>query len=226
MGWTILQHGARQSSDGFTFTASIGDTTGMDLLVVHMYENTGANGVITDSIANSFDATHVFQNQHHYGSIYAKNATGGASHTVTHTVSGQQFPCFVFWALKGSLQSADPFGSFNQNTGSGLTSIATNSVTPSVDGAILLCSLGYNGTSTRAINAGFSTPDQLGLASGTAFGVAGAYLVQTTAAAVNPTWSWTTADGVDTQLYAFKPAPDLRKLPSPMMQAVNRASTY
>jgi hypothetical protein len=56
-----------------------------------------------------------------------------------------------------------------------------------------------------AINSGFTIVEEIPLVGGQHFGLRMAYLIQATAAAVNPTWSWTSgAATVSASIASFK----------------------
>jgi hypothetical protein len=167
------------------------DTTGANLLIAitHDYEPTAA-GTLTDSKGNTWTPLTAYTRagatrQRIY---YVTNSpTVGSGHTITYTVTNI-YGVVTFLAFSGAHATA-PFDTENGG-GFSNTTFQAGSVTPAVDGSLILAALTYAQTRTVSINLGFSTPVQTDYNGGTAArGGAVAYLVQGTAASVDPTWS-------------------------------------
>lgn len=199
---------ASASPGGTGGTTAAIDTTGADLLVfsVGWYEG-GGTLTISDSKGNTWlpctkhgigqYATHQF--------FYAKNALVGAGHTFTGTGSGSVFPTMVVHAFAGS-DLAAPFGGESGTTAWGPSSVLSGSVTPTQNGSVVVAA--YACLTNPGNSAETVTPAMTMTAVGTAptgrslTGV----LIQTTAAAINPQWSWTGSAGVAVSTAVFKPA--------------------
>lgn len=202
----VVAHGVVQSTNSNGFTTGGLNFAGADCIVVGIVENPGTTGtVITDSRGNTWPAPTFFSQGTHFGWTYAKNASTGAAQTLTVGGTGS-FVSIVYWALSGTLQSADPFDQSNANFVTAGTSLQPGTLTPAVNNSIVLNFAGFGGAGTRTINGGFTNLDQAGLVGGTAYGIAGASLIQTTATATNPTWSWTGNENGDAIQLIFKPA--------------------
>jgi hypothetical protein len=90
-----------------------------------------------------------------------------------------------------------------------VTSIATGTVTPAQNDSLVITALGHNTLSaTPTIDSGFTVSDRVAVVAANNYGGALAYLVQTAAEAVTPTWSWSgTPSSPSTTIAIFKPAP-------------------
>jgi hypothetical protein len=91
---------------------------------------------------------------------------------------------------------------------SAVTTLTSGSVTPSVNGELLITAVNTNlpGTpTTYSIGNAFTVVDSVQQISGVSYGMAAACSIQTTAAAINPTWSSTTSGPMTASIYAFKP---------------------
>lgn len=233
MSFTVLSHGVKQSTDSNGFGTVAVDATGGDLVVVGLIENPGSTGVITDNgnggAGNAFAST-VYSFTTRHSIWYAKNAICNASYVINVSGSGS-FPGLEYWVVSGSLQTADPLDAAIVDGGSAGASVTTSSsgpVTPSVDNCLVVSVTGYADAASRSI-AGFSTPDQLPLVGGVAYGLAGAYVIQGTKTAVTASWAYTPAAASDVLMAVFKPSLfTFAKQFNPLMgrQAVNRANTY
>lgn len=196
MAYSFVVATSAASSDGNSVTSSSIDTTGADLLVVVVSDYSAASeGTLSDSKSNTWTKRTIYND----GSIqrtvayYAKNPTVGSGHTFT--VNGTaHYPGIAVAAFSG----ADTSAPYDTEAGSyGSTSpFAAGSITPSQSDSLVISGAGYwvsGVVDASSINGGFT------LASHVAKGVAGfgagvAYLIQTSAAAANP--SWTTSSAV------------------------------
>lgn len=122
----------------------------------------------------------------------------GTGHTFTlATNNGHEYyggPVVEAWAADGSITFGGESGSFT-NSG-GATSRAPGSLTPSVDNSLLVT--GYappTSGSGISIDSGFTKDAQSPTPSGSAYTPTMGYLLQSTAAAVNPTWSLGSGSG-------------------------------
>jgi len=192
---THIASAANNGTDS-SATATI-DSTGANLLVVTVSRfDSGVAQSFTDSRGNTWTALNerLISSSVRERVYYCLNPSVGASHTFT--VSGVNagsgtsiFPAIAVSAFAG-------VGGFGSETGGTQTSSATGqpgSITPIQDGALLVTGESFNVAGTQSINSGYKIGAQKNFASGTSLGVAQAYLIQTTAAAVNPTWSGSTS---------------------------------
>lgn len=192
MSWSLVTS-TFKSGYASAVTTSALDTTGADLIVVQSFAGyaNSTPPVITDSKGNTWtkltpqnDAVPccmVF--------YYCSNPTVGAGHTFTGTCTGNQNQNIAVQAWSGS--AASPFDVQNGLANGGYvgsSTIQAGSITPSVNGELIVAGCGsynYDQSGSATINDGFTVvgSDYTG-ASGNA------YFVQTTAAAINPTWTW------------------------------------
>lgn len=181
-------------------TSSSIDTTGVTLIVIAISRYTAGGALtVSDSKGNTWTAltekasgSAVFCASRLY---YCASPTVGSGHTFTNGGTGI-YAAGVVIALSGT-HASSPFdqqsGSYMAGSGS---SILPGSVTPTEDNEIVITGVAENGTpGTRAINGGFTIQGNVNHSGGVNYGVALAYLIQTTAAAANPTWSGLNAAG-------------------------------
>lgn len=105
--------------------------------------------------------------------------------------------------------------SYDQQSGSdGATSGGQpGSLTPPANGALFVTATGGSVSTTFAINAGFTILDTLAPVGGTNYSLASAYLVQGTAAALNPTWTTDTQGAVVMATFRAAAGGSVVKLP-------------
>ncbi len=163
------------------------DTTGATLLVITQAAALAGGVTPTDSKGNTWTAL----TEYGGGSVsnqifYCASPTVGTNHTFTP--SGVSVSIAVA-AFSGTL-NAVPDGSSGAGQASGTTQ-QPGSITPSLDNCLVVTGFTYLSGAMpgpATISAGFDITDDVGNSS-TFIPVAMAYQVQTTAAAVNPTWS-------------------------------------
>lgn len=149
---------------------------------------------------------------------YVKNPTVGSGHTFTLGGSGS-YSLLGFAAFSGTDTSA------NVDQQNGATGTQPGSITPTADNELIVCMIGSYAAS-RTIDSGFTEICDLAGGGGPGYGMCLAYKVQTTATAVNPTWSENNATAIASFKAggggaAFIARPNLRQI-----QAVNRASRW
>lgn len=185
-------------------TTSAIDTTGANLIVVAVSWFNNAATTVSDNQGNTWTALTVRSVASNVTSrlYYCASPTTNASHTFS--VSGTSiFPTIAVVAVSGA--AASPFDLENGATSSvDATSVQPGSITPSEDGCLVVTGVSTNGTS-HSIDSGYTTQAQNYQAS-VRMGGGLAFLIQSTAAATNPTWSWTTASDRAATIASFKPA--------------------
>ncbi|HJT95822.1 MAG TPA: hypothetical protein VJ777_28425, partial [Mycobacterium sp.] len=206
MAFVRITSAARQSTNGNGFTTASFDSTGGNTVIVVLNQTTSGTGAVTDNKGNTYAELTPISFGQKTSIWYAQNATCGTGHTITVSGTGN-FPALWYGVFSGGLTS----GLFNKEApGPGIanstTTVQPGSTTPDQNDSLLVAGLGISNGDTASINGGFSTPDQLTVAGGAAYGVAGSYLIQTTAAAANPTWTWATGDNRQAPMAVFKPA--------------------
>lgn len=187
-GGALLVSVKAGSSNGDSVTSSGIDTTGATLLVAVMGYGTGATPSFTDSKGNTWTA---WTNQAG-GVTSAKTyrcfpTTVGAGHTFTGTATGGA-PSIIVAAFSGFTSAGTEQGT----NGGSSTTFAAGSVTPAGDNYLVVATVadGYTSNPTASIDGGFTIIQDQPFTAATYFGTAMAYLIQTSAAAANPTWTF------------------------------------
>jgi hypothetical protein len=162
-------------------------TTGATCIIVTVASDAGGTPAVSDSKGN----TYIGLTQRTAGGptqrlFYVINPVVGTSHTIT--VSGAAtYAAVVVYAYAG-VTGYD--GQQNGATG-GTSPLACGSVTPSVNGALIFTGLSGDTPVTDAAPSGFTGLITIPGVGGTNYQISAAYLIQTTAAPINPSWSWT-----------------------------------
>lgn len=194
--------GNSTTSDGFT-TGSF-DTTGANFLIVGVALSANS-GALLDSYSNIWTPLTQFAdvfNDRWIQLFYAKNATVGSGHTFSWSGTGN-FPAICFAAFSG-VDTSSPFDVENGNTNTLASSTTTGSVTPGSANELLITALEYDDGNTASIDSGFTITDQNPHTGFGWTGIAMAYLIETTATAKNPTWSWTSGANNAAAIATFK----------------------
>jgi hypothetical protein len=197
------------SATGNSVTTGAIDTTGADLLILQLESFLSATEpTVSDSKGNTWTPLTAYGTGVNTRTriFYSVNPTVGSGHTFTAT-GLSTFPSIVASAWSGA-DTATPFDQENGATiAASSTSAQTGSVTPSEDGELIIAAWGHDSatTGTPSVNGGF-TLLEAAPNNGQAFGIAQAYLIQTSAAAANPTLSWTGGTAGSTAIATFKAA--------------------
>jgi hypothetical protein len=193
MAFSLVASVTAGPSSGGGATAAI-NTTGATLLVISAswYGNGNPAVSFSDSKGNTYTLATLqasgTANNMRQQFAYCLSPIVGTSHTFTVS-GGSAFPAIIAYAFSG-------MAAFQIQSGAGgnVASLATGSVTPSSNGALVLTGIVWNNSvlpgSIAVAPSGFAITTKEGVAS-TCFPGAAAYVVQATAAAINPTWSWT-----------------------------------
>lgn len=171
-------------------TAGI-DTTGADLLVAVIGSFTGVSMTkMSDSKSNIWHALKIFGTS---SSTFTQFFVSfpyvvGTSHTFT-TNEASSFSAMNVMAFSAAPLLQNVIGA---TSGSGGTSFQPGSLTPGANGALIVTGLCLHNTyANLAIDNGFTIAEAVQYSAGVNLASAAAYLFQPTAAASNPTWSWT-----------------------------------
>jgi hypothetical protein len=182
MAIVLLSSTIKGSPNGSTVTTDAIDTTGANLLVA-VYSNWATSATITDSKSGN-----TWTNLTGYGSAsririaYCIPSDVGTGHTFTAT---NNFPSLAVFAFSGTHSS--PYDAESGNSASSVTTIQPGSLTPAEDNSLVIAGASGAGGGTLATT-GFTT---IGIAGdgGKCVPTAAGYLIQTTKAASNPTWT-------------------------------------
>ena len=198
-------HGFVQAHDSGTATSTY-DSTGADLIGVST-ATWGQTVTFTDSKGNTFTAETESGSGGNFRSqiSYCQAPTVGTGHYQSGSVIGF---CIFAACFSGSVSS--PADQQNQHQTTSSATCTTGSITPSADNCLILASVGGGDagfSQTISIDSGFTITDDAGQGQYFAGQAGGglAYLIQTSASAVNPTWtSGGTADGIAAAIGSFK----------------------
>lgn len=202
----LINHVAAGSTDTNNVTTASINCTGANFLVACCTSASAHAGTISDSQSNTWTSLTrtVSGNATDIQLFYVFNASVSASHTFTISSTGG-FPCIEVMAWSGIQTTPNPFDVQNTNSSASATSLTPGSITPSVNNELIVVGLAVDtATSATSIDSNFTITDTVTLVGGQHFGGSIAYLLQGTAAAVNPTWSWTTAALPEAAIASFK----------------------
>ena len=170
------------------FTTGTLDTTGSSIIVAVLCNYTGVTGLtFTDNKSNTYTAL-ANKNAEANGTVriyYAVNPTVGSGHTFTigGTLPGASLCVMAF-------SGANTSSPFDQQNGANSLVTQSGSITPTQDSELVVAGWGIGSvTSAPTIDSGFATVTFKADIVGQCYGAAMSYKIQTTAAAVNPTWS-------------------------------------
>lgn len=207
------------SSTGNDVTTGAIDTSGADLLVAYVAGYSGTTDPIpgvTDNFSNTWVpelASLANPTTVQVQGFYAKNPIVGAGHTFS-AGGTQTFAAIAVLAASGSDLSA-PFDGLNAgNNGGGSTTVQGGTVGPSQDGSLIVSGgvLVDTGFEAISVNQGFTLDQVIPTNGGFNQGVFDSYLVQGTAAAVNPTTTFDNAGRSAVLNMVFKPAASVSAL--------------
>jgi hypothetical protein len=214
--WSLVNHTVKGAANG-PFTTSAVSMTGADILFVSvgMYgagTDPGTVCAISDSSGNTWHLalSHFVSGgyESQIGLFYAWNATVSASQTATVNCGSGSYAGATFSGFSGSQTSSNPKdGSGTGNhSGGGATSIQPGSVTlASGDLAVCIAGVGGSGAGIASIDSSFTIAASLNYAGAINESSGLAYL-QSSGAALNPTWSVTRGNSASALIIGFKPA--------------------
>jgi len=208
-GFTLVASANTTGAAAGPYTTGAINTTGANLLVVvvSQYGNI-AEGTLSDSKGNTWTGLTLKTGP---GTValsrihYCVPSSVGSGHTFTYSSASNMFGEIAVMAWSGA--AASPFDVENGgSTGSG-TSLQPGSVTPSLNGSLLVAGVSItDGSSSYSIGSGFTVIANVPFSASVNEGLLAAYLVQGTAAAINPTFSWTGSAEAAATIAVFKPA--------------------
>lgn len=199
----LVAHTAAATSNTNNVTTSGIDTTGATLIVIAVNSLEAATvPAITDSKSNvwvQFSTRGAGTGNGEVTILYSLVQTVGSSHTFTATQTSS-FMSIEVQAFSGTLGSIETFRS--------AASLTPGSVTPFLNNSLVVTAVNSNGTvSGFSLTGGFTISDSNAGTPGTSFGGSMAYLIQTSAAAANPTWTTTGGSNPASIIYVFAATP-------------------
>ncbi len=198
---------AKQSLDSNTVLTTAIDITGATLVVVAIV-HIGVGPVFNDTLGNTYTP---LTEQNSFGThirLYytVPTVTGLDQWSITAGGENPSIAVMVF----NDTKVTSPFDVQNGSTTGATGSIQPGSVTPSIDNELVVYALTANGGSASdvpSVDIG-TIPIGLNLMfTANAASIAFAYQKQTTATAVNPTWSWPNLHFNGAVIATFKPTP-------------------
>ena len=201
---TLAAHTSFTPASGDGGTTSAINTTGSTLLVLAIAYLGGVTMTVSDSKSNTWVARTEYASGAGNGRIrlyYVANPTVGSGHTFTF--SGSSGFSSVAVAAFNTVVAASPYDVENGAGSASATSQQPGSITPTSSNELIVSGLEYVGSSAATIGSGMAVTDAQN--GGANFSVALAWKAQTSAAAINPTWSTNNAaDRVTAAIASFK----------------------
>jgi hypothetical protein len=165
-------------------TTDAANTSGANLIVLCAHEYQIGTTTISDSASNTWTALTAQGSGNQSRLYYCLNPTTSGTHTFTLSRTGS-YSCLGYIAVSGVAS----YHSENIASQGAAATFQPGSVTPGADGSLIVAGITTSGTSAHTIDGGY-TAYQLPFSSGNYMGCGIAYLIQTTAAATNPTWTF------------------------------------
>lgn len=179
------------------------ETTGTNLIIITASYASVATGLsMTDNKSNtwSFLTAHGTVGNVSVNLYYCINPIVGSNHSFTLTGS-----TIFGWVAAEVFSGGSIFDQQNGAASALASSLATGSITPSEDNELIVSGEAYFGDSTMAtINSGMNITDSFKDCCTTATTGAMAYKIQTTATAINPTWTFPSANLCAVIVASFK----------------------
>lgn len=202
-----------KASNTDTVTTDAIDTSGADLLVLYAVQQTATvtPDAPTDSKGNSWTKGTPFADPMGiYMTVYwCKPTSVGTGHTFTYATTGTTTgPEVVVLAFSGSVASS-PFDDQTDatTTDTPVTSLQMTSLTPSEANCLLIaCHLSKYDSGTLSINQSYTLAQSNEDSVPNNYSMGAAYLIQTSAAASAPTYSWPNTHSAGGLLVSFKAA--------------------
>ena len=178
-GWQLKASVTGPNTGGSTFTLGPINTVGADLIVIG---SSGAPGAApTDSAGNAWTAGPTGSGNGAVATWYTYNAITSSSHTFT--IANSYYQSAAVLAYSGSLKTSAVL-----DRSSTSTTNQPGSITPTTSNQLIVAMYALTASNPPyTINQGFTIEKQTDYAAGVGYGTVAADLIQTAAAAVNPT---------------------------------------
>lgn len=181
-----------KGGDVTTVTSDAIDTSGATFIAIAIAHYSSPHGTLSDSKGNSWNARTTYGSGSYFiTEHWCRPTTVGSGHTFTVASAGGTYPAIAIMAFSGG--DATPYDTENGVASGSFTTLQPGSITPSQNNCLVVSAISWSAATTCSINGGFSTPQFVKNVSGGQW-VGQSYLIQTTAAAANPTW---TLDGLN-----------------------------
>lgn len=196
---------ANASASGLVNATTAGiNTTGANLLVLGISCDDAFADTPSDSKGNTWTQLTSYSNaQPRVRLWYSVPSSVGTSHTFSS--NGVALVGSIFAAAFSGV-SATPTDQQNGANGTGSATLATGSITPSENNELLISVLAFNAAGSNCTNgSSFTETNEIDFGAGDHYGGVLAYIVQTTAGAVNLTWTrGTGTSGMAATIASFK----------------------
>lgn len=180
-----------QSASGLVSATTAGvDTTGADFLVLGISCESTHNDTPTDSKGNTWtQLTSYTASEPRVRLWYSVPTSVGSAHTFSS--NGSNLVGSIFVGAFSGVKQTSPADLQAGANGTGASTLATGSITPSENNCLVISALAFNAAgSPITIDSGFTEiGPEIDFGAGDHYGGQMAYKVQTTAAAVNATWT-------------------------------------
>lgn len=201
--YLLLNHAIAQSSSGSSGATTVAkDTTGANLIVLAIAFDQFRACTVSDSKGNTWTAGTLSNAAPSLQNFYCYTPTTDAAHTfsVSGGSGGPGFSTIAMLAFSGAnTPTSDQF----HNNSASSTTVQPGSITPTLNNEVVVAAIAFNVAATQSIDSGFTKTDGVGLVGGIAYGLAVAYLIQTTATAENPTWTIGTSGSLVTSITSY-----------------------
>lgn len=208
MAYSLIGHGVSSASaGGGTYTSGSFDTTGADIIIIGVTKQNGTSPTLSDSKSNTWNTRTPYSGGTFNAEgrlYYAINPSVGSGHTFT--LAGSSFGVMDILYFSGSDLST-PYDTENgAGNGSFVSSAQPGSITPSQNNCVVVSYFASGSANSMSVDSSMSLTDQAPLTGGAHYGGAIAYIIQTTAGAINPTWSFTGTTSGGVTVASFKAA--------------------
>lgn len=202
MAYSLIAHVSAGSSGGGDVTTAAIDTTGANLIIVHVARYDPVGIETTYRVDDNKSNTYTDRTEHKTSVVASRisdvlSPTVGSGHTFTVTgiSGGNSFPTINVLAFSGATTGYDI------DTGATATSASTlntGSLAAAENDMLFVTGLvfGDNSAGAVSVDSSFNIQDSVAYSAGNHLGGSIAYLIQTSAGTVNPQWNVanTTAD--------------------------------
>jgi hypothetical protein len=203
----VANTGAGSAAGGNITTPDI-NTSGANLIVAAMGNySAGSAGSVSENKGNGAPTgltTYLIGGGERLRIFYWLNPSVGSGHNFSTTSGAASYPSLCVAAFSG-VKITSPWDKENGAFASAST-VQPGSITPSEDNELVVSAVEYDASRTMSINSSFSITDQINYGAGAHFGTALAYLIQTSLAAVNPTWTAGSTTSLTAAIACFKSA--------------------
>jgi hypothetical protein len=204
-GITLISHGVGHSTNNTSVTTAAVNTTGANFLVMVCGQYGGSAQTPSDSLSNTWSSRTLYNSSATSLQLFytGPTATVGASQTFTCSGGGTAYPALAVAAFSNVAMT--PYDVENgHGTSSAASTVQPGSITPGVANELVISGFTSDGTqSSISVDSSLTITDSF-LGSGTSVCISLAYIVQSSATAVNPLWTGSTSNDLIANIASFK----------------------